>query len=156
MMATPSLDSISAQLALISAKQDTATTVAAANAVAFTKALESLETHCAARTLCGANTARHGRFAARTLCGTDALQQHGLASLQHGHCAARTLCGTNTAQHEHCAARNALQHEHCATQSGLLILDITAGLHITRGDAVRPQRNVYHDLCQSKSEQSNG
>ena len=42
MMATPSLDSISAQLALISAKQDTAATVAAANAVAVTRALESL------------------------------------------------------------------------------------------------------------------
>ena len=89
---------------------------------------------------------RHERFAARTLCGTDALQQHGLASLQHGHCAARTLCGTNTAQHEHCAARNALQHEHCATQSGLLILDITAGLHITRGDSNSAQE-TFPTIC---------
>ena len=43
MMTAPSLESISAQLALISAKQDTAATAAAANAAAFTtKALESL------------------------------------------------------------------------------------------------------------------
>ena len=42
-MTAPSLESISAQLALISAKQDTAATAAAANAAAFTtKALESL------------------------------------------------------------------------------------------------------------------